>query len=196
MGRIKRIYFDLMIYTTPDRIARILRGRLELSTTASGVPFGSSFGAKEVDLDLLDQKGSQIEAQVNSILTFVYELPIPSNARDALQIISSIVEDLTVASLAVVHFQQMQNPQMGGDMGFGAILYRNALYTLRQYVAGYQLDFNIPGLPPPMANPMMPTQTLKLPGVKLKVLTPGTYTRQTTIVTQKNPCPADKINWS
>lgn len=119
MGRIKRIYFDLMIYTTPDRIARILRGRLELSTTASGVPFGSSFGAKEVDLDLLDQKGSQIEAQVNSILNFVYELPIPSNARDALQIISSIVEDLTVASLAVVHFQQMQNPQMGEIWGLG-----------------------------------------------------------------------------
>ena len=56
-----------MIYTTPDRIARILRGRLELGTNASGVPFGSSFGAKEVDLELLDQKGTQIEAQVNSI---------------------------------------------------------------------------------------------------------------------------------
>lgn len=185
-----------MQYTTPDRIARILRGRLELTTSASGVPFGSSFGAKEVDLDLLEQKGSQIEAQVNSVLGFIYELPIPSTARDALLIVSSIVEDLTVASIAIVHFQQMQNPQMGGDMGFGAILYRNALTTLRQYVAGYQLDFAIPGLPPVMMNPMMPAQTLKLPGVRLKNLTPGTYTRQMTSVVQRNESSAHKIDWS
>ena len=185
-----------MIYTTPDRIARILRGRLEIATTANGVPFGSSFGAKEVDLDLLRQKGEQIEAWVNSVLAFVYELPIPSTARDALQIVSAIVEDLTVASIAIVHFQQMQNPQMGGDMGFGAILYRNALYTLRQYVAGYQLDFNVPGLPPVMANPIQPTQTLKLPGVPLKVIQPGTYTRFYTAVVQRNESSAHKIDWS
>lgn len=185
-----------MIYTSPDRIARILRGRLEIATTVSGVPFGSSFGAKEVDLDLLDQKGTQIEAWVNSVLSFAYELPIPSTARDALQIVGAIVEDLTVASIAIVHFQQSQNPQMGGDMGFGAILYKNALFTLRQYVAGYQLDFNIPGLPPAMVNPIQPTQTLKLPGVKLKVLQPGTYTRITTAVVQRTESEAHKINWS
>ena len=185
-----------MIYTTPDRIARILRGRLEIVTTSSGVPFGSSFGAKEVDLDLLEQKGSQIEAWVNSVLSFVYDLPIPSTARDALQIVSAIVEDLTIAAICIVHFQQMQSPQMGGDMGFGSILYKNALYTLRQYVAGYQLDLNVPGLPPAMANPMMPTQTLLLPGVPLKVVAPGTKARVLTAVLQRSESSAHKIDWS
>lgn len=184
-----------MIYTTPDKIARLLRGRLEIATTSHGVNFGSSFGAKQVDLELLEQRGSQIEAQVNSILNMVYELPIPQTAGDALLIVSSIVEDLTVAAIAIIHFQQTLNPQMGGDMGFGQTLYVRALGTLRQYVAGYQFDLNIPGMPPAIFNPMSPTQAIKLPGVSLRHYLPDTITRNITTVVQKSESLAHKINW-
>lgn len=184
-----------MIYTTPDKIARLLRGRLEVASTSHGVNFGSSFGANQVDLELLEHRGSQIEAQINSILNMVYVLPIPETARDALLIVGSIVEDLTVAAIATIHFQQTLTPQMGGDMGFGQTLYAQALGRLRQYVAGYQFDLNVPGLPPVMANPMNPIQPIKLPDVPLRGFLPDTISRNYTSVQQRTESAAHKINW-
>jgi hypothetical protein len=172
-------------FTTLDAISRRLRGRLELSKTALGGGTGK-LAAQQVDPQLLEQLGEQVEAKLLIALALIYVLPIPLDAATARIILGGIVEKLVVAEIVLTHFQQSQVPQMGGDAGFGSVIRKQAQEELEAIFAGHGIY--IPGLmSPPVTTPGSYRQPLVLPGVALKseLIQPDTLTRSYSLVEQR-----------
>ncbi|NJN11671.1 MAG: hypothetical protein HC836_49290 [Richelia sp. RM2_1_2] len=159
-------------YTTIDAIKLRLRNRLELNQTAHSAPFGQSLGAKLVQPELFEQIAYQVEAKLNAKLGMLYELPIPPGATQARLILASIVEKFTVAEILAVHYQQSQNAEMGGDLGYGAVIRKEAIQEAQ--------DIGIRFSDPKVASNMMsqdPEPSLILPLVPRIAVIPDTISR-------------------
>lgn len=185
-------------YTSAQKIAARLRGRLEVpNANAGGIPFGSSpssLGAQQVDLGLLEQIGIQVEAKVDSVLYLIYVLPVPDTATQAKEIIGSIVEKFVLSELAEVYFQQSQNPELGGDAGFGSVMRRQAQQELQALCAGHGIY--VPGLMPAPTTASYGQQPIVLPGVRLRGGDiPDTITRNYTVVATRSGGKASEIDW-
>lgn len=176
-------------YTTPSAIALRLRGRLELNETIHGTAFGQNLGAKQVQFELYEQVASQVEAKLDMGLGMMYELPVPQEASEARKILASIVEKFTVAEILSVHYQQSQNPQMGGDMGYGAVLLKQAKEECQA------IGIDLPGLTAGV-NPLLPRrEVMVLPGVPKKGDIPDVITRNYSVTVQRNPDAANQIQF-
>ena len=180
-----------MYYTTIKNIRRRLQGRLNVRDYNNLIPGAAS---KEVDNELIDQVGNQIEARLNLALAQIYLLPIPPEAEYAFLVLESIVEKLVVSELATVHFQQTQSPELGGDAGFGAILRKQAIEELEAILHGHGVF--IPGITQPPSEGTY-RQPLLLPGVRLipEAQQPDTFTRSYSFVAQKKIPETEKIEW-
>lgn len=167
-------------YTTINNIALRLRTRLELNQTAHGAPFGQNLGAKQVQPELFEQIASQVEARLNAKLGMLYELPVPQFAIQARLILASIVEKFTVAEILAVHYQQSQNAEMGGDLGHGAILRKEATQECRDI----GIQFADPKRPQTVMS-IDPEPSLILPLVPRIAVIPDTVTRSFSLVEQR-----------
>lgn len=166
-------------YTTPSAIARQLRSRLDLIPQDS--PYFQSLGAKEVDYSLYEQIGEQVEARVDMGLGMLYVLPIPINATQAKAIIASIVEKFVVAEILAVHYQQSQNAESGGDLGYGSVLLKQAKEEC--YAIGLEW-----GNTTTARNPLSPNREyMVLPGVPVKEEIPDVITRNYSVFVPRPP---------
>jgi len=176
-----------MEFTTTDAIARRLRGRLEIQGQMPA--FGSNLGASQIDVELLDQVGNQVEADFNAIAKMIYVWPPPVSAIAARQIVAGIIERLVISELAQTHFQQSQSPEMGGDAGFGAVMRKQAFEQIQKYFGGHGIF--IPGA----TEPTEPAQPILLPDVPLLDHAPDTITRNTTLIGHRRTAESATINW-
>jgi len=83
----------VLTYTTVEAIALRLRGRLSVSASPG------NFGPVQVDPQLIDQVGTQVESRINAQLSKVYRLPL----RAAHPILASITEKGVLCELLAVH---------------------------------------------------------------------------------------------
>jgi hypothetical protein len=151
-------------YTNNDAIANRLRGRLEFQDNN---PLYSGAAAQIVNPTLINQVIVQVEARVNAALGQIYCLPIPLNKTSAIAIVSSIVEKFVVAEIISVHYQQAQNPEVGGDAGYGGKILNEAKQELTALLHGHGI--HIAGMTiQPSSSMQGITQPIMLPGVKLK----------------------------
>lgn len=176
-------------YTTQAAIARRLSNRLELLDSGATPAFGSSLGSQQVNLELLQQVGEQVEATVDSRLSMAYELPVPADAIQARAILAGIVEKLIVAEILPVYFEsQNSGAQMGSDAGFGSMMRNSASAELEKYLVGHggipATGTLLPGLAP-----------VVLPGLRLKAVLPDTITRNITSVGQRKGGKTSEIDW-
>lgn len=170
----------MLEYTTPDAIALRLRGRLEFNQGISGSAFGQNLGAKQVDFQLYEQIGEQVEAKLNMALSMMYQLPIPQSALIAKKILSSIVEKFVVAEIASVHFQQVQSAADGGDAGFGAVMLKQAKEECQN------IGINYPGIATATATPFGRPESMVLPEVQIKAEIPDIISRGYNFVVPRN----------
>jgi hypothetical protein len=177
-------------YTTRAAISRRLRGRLEVS----GSPLIGSAGAGKVDPELIDSLAHQIEARIDIALGQIYRLPISADCTAALFIVGSIVEKLIVSEIALTHFQYVQNPQTGGDMGFGSVIRKQALEELESLLHGHGVY--IPGVMNP-PNPLGIQQPLILPDVMMNSdrQMPDSFSRNYSVVGKRETLKAWEIEF-
>lgn len=178
----------MLEYTTSEAIALRFRGRLEFNQSVSGSAFGQNLGAKQVNHELLEQIGLQVEAKLNMALSMMYELPVPESATEAKKILSSIVEKFVIAEIASTHFQQVQTAQEGGDAGFGSVMLKQAKDECQM------IGINYPGINV-ATNTLFKPEHMVLPGVPLRAVIPDVVTRGYNYVVQRNPEKASSIDW-
>lgn len=175
-------------YTTAENIARRLKNRLELNNAPPTLGATQALGAKQVDYSLYEQLGSQVESKLDMALGMMYELPVPNDAKDAINILASIVEKFVVAEILATYYQQSQNAQMGGDQGYGAVLFKQA----KEECAA--IGITLPGLAATPSNPMNRVEPLVLPGVPKKGDIPDIISRSYSFTGQKTSAVVD-IDW-
>ena len=99
-----------LTYTTTDAIARVLRGRLTVDNVFTQ-------GSTDVDADLIDQKGGQVEARINSRLSSVYRLPLSLSDATTASLMASITEKLICCELLPVYYPDMSDITTGTGTG-------------------------------------------------------------------------------
>ena len=99
-----------LTYTTTDAIARVLRGRLTVDNVFTP-------GSNDVDADLIDQKGDQVEARINSRLSSVYRLPLTLSDPTAAALMASVTEKLICCELLPVYYPDMSDITTGTGTG-------------------------------------------------------------------------------
>lgn len=180
-------------FTTAEKISLYFRGRLELAKSALGGGTGG-LAAQQIDLKLLEHLGKQEEAKLLVLLALIYVMPVPKEATIARVILGGIIEKRVVARITLTHFQQSQVPQLGGDAGFGAVIWKQAQEELEAIFAGHGVY--IPGLisPPTTGVPGSYRQPMVLPGLTLKseLIQPDTLTRSYSIVEQRGSSTPDE----
>ena len=179
----------MLKYTTADNIARRLKHRLELNqNTPPTLGQSQALGAKQIDYNLYEQLGVQVESRLDMALGMMYELPIPNDATDALNILASIVEKFVVAEILSTHYQQSQNAEMGGDQGYGSVLLKQA----KEECAA--IGIMLPGVAAIPSPPNTKAEFMVLPGVPKKGDIPDIVSRSYSFTAAKNSQIAD-INW-
>lgn len=118
----------------------------------------------------------------------LYELPVPEHATQARLILASIVEKFTIAEILAVHYQQSQNAEMGGDLGHGAILRKEAIQESRDI--GIQFYDSKKTQTTMSVNP---EPSLVLPLVPRIAVIPDTVTRNYSAVESRNQ--GAEIDW-
>ncbi len=171
-----------LIYTTIEAIARRLRGRLKIPTASlSPLTPPNSLGQQVVDADLIADIGSQVEQKISMILGQIYVMPLHNQHP----IIAGIVERMVIADIMLTHYQNSVSPELGGDPGFGGIMFHKAQEDLLLLTAGHNIA--LPGVPtPPQVPGVMTPQPIVLPGEVLQSQRPDTVTRNVTVVGKSN----------
>ena len=84
-----------------------------------------------------------------------------------------------------VYYQGSQVPELNGDAGFGALMYKKAMQSLQRLIVGHNIY--IDGLVPPQNMPGAITpQPILLPNETLVTSAPDTITRNTTVIGVNN----------
>lgn len=165
-------------YTTTEAIARRLRGRLKVTTTLSPSSAPSFNTQQVVDPLLIQDVLEQVENDLDLTLAQIYEMPLLNRHP----ILAGIVEKLATAEILQTHYQSTQAVEMGGDPGYGALLYKQAMQQMAKLTAGHNIM--IFGVQPPAQMPGVVTpQPIILPGEKLRENPPDTLTKNVTVVT-------------
>ena len=99
-----------LTYTNADNIARLLRGRAEVDNV-----FVS--GSLDIDHDLINQKGQQVEARVNAQLSSLYVLPLSLSDTSTQRLMASIVEKLIVCELLPIYYPDLTDITSSGGGG-------------------------------------------------------------------------------
>lgn len=167
-----------LTYTTAEAIARRLRGRLRIPTaTMNPMQPPANITQQTVDPDLIEDVASQVENKIDMILGQIYEMPLANKHP----ILAGIVERLVVADIMLTHFQSSSSPELGGDAGFGQLMYKKAQEDLAMLVAGHNIA--LAGVPTPPTSPgIMTPQPIVLPNERLRIVAPDTITRNYTII--------------
>ena len=100
-----------LTYTTADNIARLLRGRAEVDNVFVT-------GTVDVDHDLINQKGQQVEARVNAQLSSLYVLPLSLADTSTQRLMASIVEKLIVCELLPIYYPDLTDITTSGGGQF------------------------------------------------------------------------------
>lgn len=183
-----------MKYTTEERIARKLRGRLNIQNTPEVntnlqviLGYGQSVSGQTVDNALIEQLAEEREAYIDLILGQIYELPLKLENSITIAIMADISESLIISELLKVHFQGTSPIIPSADVsGATQDTRKHAEYLLTALTAGHNLY--IPVSPPAQNNNpgLTQMQPLVLPGEKIKIRQPDTVTRNMTIRQVKN----------
>lgn len=180
-------------YTTVDAIARRLRGRLKVNNTLSSTSAPNYNGQQVVDSLLIEDIVAQVEDDLNMTLAQIYEMPLVHTHP----ILAGIVEKLVVAEILQTHYQSTQVPELGGDPGYGGLLYKQAQQQIAKLTAGHNIMvFGVP-MPPQIPGAITP-QPIVLPGEKLADKTPDTLSKNVTVVTTtkwKQLSDSDRREW-
>lgn len=116
-----------LLYTTTDAIARRLRGRLQVG--GLDLPFQPT----NVDDDLIDQIGSQVEAKVNARLRSIYKLPLSGTHP----LLAGIVEKFVCGEILTTHMMGAEQVAgNGGDRSYAGFLLREAKEELDAIASG------------------------------------------------------------
>lgn len=99
-----------LTYTTTEAIARVLRGRLTVDTVFTP-------GSIDVDTGLINQKGGQVEARINSRLSSVYRLPLALSDPTTTALLASLTEKLICCELLPVYYPDMSDITTGTGTG-------------------------------------------------------------------------------
>ena len=91
-------------------------------------------GSITVDPEIVEMIVEEVETRnIDAILGQIYELPLPEACYP---IIASIVEKYVCAELMNIHFESTQMASVGGDAGYGSVMYQQANNELKQLVLG------------------------------------------------------------
>lgn len=193
-------------YTTTEKIARRLRGRLNIEDSpavstviGSRLGYGDAIGGQLVDPQLLEQMGEQKEAYIDLILNQIYEVPLSLSHPITQNIMSEITECLVVSAVMKVHFQGSLNMTTGGDVqGLGIDLDRQAYMLLGTLTVGHNIYLPVSMPPLPQTYPgTMPPQPLVLPGENLRTIDqPDTVHRVYTFITHRKLDVLNEVDWT
>jgi hypothetical protein len=163
-------------YTSFDRLAKKLRGRLNLgsnlpenseinNTLNSLFAYTPSASEQSVDLKLIEEIAEQEDAFLELVLSQLYVLPFKFTSDVTVNIIGSISEGFILSSLLSVHFQGTSPGIIASDISSATIDWRRqSEYKLNMLVAGegiwYPTSLQAPN---PQIN-VPQTQALRLPG--------------------------------
>lgn len=178
-----------MKYTTEERIARKLRGRLNIQNTPEVntnlqviLGYGQSVSGQTVDNALIDQLAEEREAYIDLILGQIYEMPLLLTDPTTVAIMADISESLIISEILKVHFQGT-NPIIPSADVSGATqdTRKHAEYLLTALTVGHNIY--IPVSPPAQNNNpgLTQMQPLVLPGERIRIKQPDTVTRNMTI---------------
>lgn len=141
-------------YTTTDAIGLRLTGRLLVDSSPS------AFGQTEVNSDLIDQVGAQVEARVDAEIRKVYEFPLRTNSQPLL---ASIVEKLTICEIIGTYFYGKAESD---DGGYGKLMCSQGMAELMAIGAGeVVLDGELPRSSPVNFSSSFSRAQLRNPGI-------------------------------
>jgi hypothetical protein len=163
-------------YTSYDKLAKKLRGRLNLgtglpenseinNTLNSLVAYNPSASSQTVDLELINDLAAQEESLIDLVLSQLYILPFKFTSEVTVNIIGSISESFILSSLLSVHFQGQAQGIIASDVSQAAVDWRRAGdMRLQMLIAGENIFYPTSIQVPPQ-NVNVPQQSaMVLPG--------------------------------
>lgn len=155
-------YYYTPIYCSLDRIAKRLRGRLNINPAEQYLPppYQQSVTGQTVDPDLALEVVEQKEEFVSLILGQLYEMPLTGQHP----VIEEIVESLVISELIRIHFMGQGYANNSSDLsGTGIDTKQHAYNLIGMLTAGHNIY--IPGVPPAQNIPGIAIpQPVRLPG--------------------------------
>lgn len=175
-----------MQYTTVEKIARRLRGRLNIkdqppidSALTNVLGYGTVVAGNTVDNDLISQLAEEKEAYIDLILSQIYKMPLRLTSTITANILADISESLTISSLIQVHFEGTSPVLQASDVSQASMdLRRHGEYLLQAIAASHNVF--IPTAPAlDQSTTQGQRQPLRLPGEILLPMgeLPDTITR-------------------
>jgi hypothetical protein len=165
-------------YTTVEAIARRLQGRLKVISTLSPTTTPNYNTQQVVDPLLIQDVLEQVENDLDLTLAQIYEMPLQNKHP----LLAGIVEKLVTVEILQTYYQSTQSPEMGGDPGYGRLLYQQAQQAIAKLTAGHNIM--VFGVQPPAQMPGVVTpQPIVLPGERLALKPPDTLSTNVTVVT-------------
>ena len=175
-----------MKYTTIERIRLNLGTRLNIVESTVAPMLGQTkAGSITVDPERVELIANRIEARIEAIWSQIYELPVPIG--HCFDLIQSIVEKYICAELMNMHFEGTQMASVGGDAGYGSLMYQQANNEIKQLVLGHGIF--IPGvMSAEESNYMKEAQPISLVpfGAINKINKPDTVTKNRTVISILN----------
>jgi hypothetical protein len=163
-------------YTSYDKLAKKLRGRLNLgtglpenseinNTLNSLVAYNPSASSQTVDLELINDIAAQEESFIDLILSQLYILPFRFTSEVTVNIIGSISESFILSSLLSIHFQGTSPGIIASDLSQATTDWRRAGdMRLQMLIAGENIYYPSSQQVPPQ-NVNVPQQSaMVLPG--------------------------------
>lgn len=163
-------------YSTYDRLAKKLRGRLNLGTglpenseinnTLNGLfAYNPAASDQSVDLRLIDDIAEQEEALIDLVLSQLYVLPFKFTSDVTVNIIGSISEAFILSGLLSVHFQGQSPGIIASDVSQATQDWRRfGEMRLHLLTMGEGIWFPMSLQAPGQQNNVPQTQALVLPG--------------------------------
>lgn len=190
-----------MKYTTTERLARRLRGRLEIknqptidTALTDALGYGSVVSGQVVDPELIVDTAEIKESYIDLILSQIYVTPLSLKHEVTISILRDISECLIISSLMQSHFEGTNPVLQASDVSQASMdIRRSAEFLLQAISAGHNIWIpTIPGMD--QSTPQGQRQPLRLPGEKLlgSNALPDTISRNYTVAAKKDLSPTSK----
>jgi hypothetical protein len=178
-----------MKYTTEERLARRLRGRLnianqpEVDTALQTIlGYGQAVSGQTVDNALIEQLAEERDAYIDLILGQVYNMPLALTDPTTVAIMADLSESLIISSLLQVHFVGTSPIIPSADVsGATQETRKHAEYLLTALTVGHNIYIPISPMGQNNNPGLTQMQPLVLPGETLRMRPPDTITRNLTI---------------
>lgn len=188
-----------MLYTTLDKLARKLRGRLKLGTDLPSeseinnslgnlLAYNPAASDSVVDLLLVQDIADNTDAYIGLLLSQIYKMPLTLQSEITANVMASISEGLILSHLIATHFTGTPGIIASDTSNASADFRRGAEFLLSQILAGSGVFFP-QSIQSPAPNINVPEATpLRLPGEILlgQSERPDTISRNYSFVSKRN----------